>query len=41
MSAADLALPDPVDRSNRKAVVEFWDGDLQYTPDVLAQLRSI
>ena len=41
MSAADLALLTRWVNLNRKALVEFWDGDLEYTPDVLAQLRSI
>ena len=26
---------------NREALVEFWDGRIEYTPDVLARLRPL
>ena len=41
LAAAELALLTRWVELNRKALVEFWDGGLEYTPDVLAQLRSI
>lgn len=41
MSAEHLALLSRWIDLNREALVEFWDGDLEYTPDVLARLRPI
>ena len=41
MSASDLALLTKWIELNRDALVRFWDGDLEYTPDVLAQLRPV
>jgi hypothetical protein len=41
MSAADLALLAKWVEINRDALVRFWDGDIEYTTDVLAQLRGL
>ncbi len=41
MPAADLALLARWIELNREALVEFWDGRIEYTPDVLARLRPL
>ena len=41
MTAADLALLTRWIELNRDVLVRFWDGDLEYTPDVLAQLKAL
>ena len=41
MSAAQLALLSRWIELNQDALVAFWDGDIEYTPDVLARLRPI
>src|SRR6476620_1780065 len=38
MSADHLALLSQWIGLNREALVEFWDGRLEYTPDVLARI---
>lgn len=41
LPAAHLALLARWIELNRETLVAFWDGDIEYTPDVLARLRPI
>jgi hypothetical protein len=41
ISAEHLALLTRWIERNREVLVRFWDGDLEYTTDVLEQLQSI
>ena len=41
LSAAHLALLARWIELNQQALVEFWDGEIEYTPDVLARLQSL